>query len=128
MARLFPFLRLKARVLTAFALIAALAPAVVATIPPAQAAPFSVLVCTSEGLVNVVLGDASPAVPDSHTDREHCPACLRADPVLAMPPQAAPAEERAAAAIVRADHATAGAPRRVTAHARPDPTGPPTSV
>ncbi|WP_291296722.1 hypothetical protein [Elioraea sp.] len=126
MTRLLPFLRQKARALATLAVLAILAPALAGAITPRPAAaPFSLVICTTEGLVTIALGDELPSAPAGYGVRDHCPACLRADPALAMPPQAAPAAHPAHAAVMRQAPAFAAAPRRATPHARPDPTGPP---
>jgi hypothetical protein len=121
-----PWLRRQARALAALAVLAMLAPSLAAAAAPKPAAAaFSIVICTSEGLVTMAMGDEAPQAPASHGEREHCPACLRADPALATPMQATTPAPPARASSVAPPPMRAGAPTRAPPHARPDKTGPP---
>jgi hypothetical protein len=96
-----------------------------AAAPKAAATPFSIVICTTEGLVTVALGDEAPHAPASHGEHDHCPACLRLDPAAALPPAEATLAVPAPAPQARAPLAATAAAPRAPPHARPDPTGPP---
>lgn len=123
---LLPWLRRQARALAALAVVATLAPSLVAAAPKPEAASFSIVICTTEGLVTLAMGDEGPEAPASHGEREHCPACLRVDLAAALPPSdtSVPAPAAAEAPPPAATAITLAQPR-APPHARPDPTGPP---
>jgi hypothetical protein len=118
-------LRLKARLLAALAALAIIAPLLAAVTHRTFAAPFSLVICTADGLVTITLDDEEPASPAQHAEREHCPACLRTDPALTAPQQVAPAVPQAFAAVAAQPPRRSDASPRAPPHARPDPTGPP---
>jgi hypothetical protein len=117
-------LRRHARALAALAVIALLTPsfAGAATAQKSAAAPFSLVICTTEGLVSVPLNDEAPA---SHGEHDDCPACLRVDLATALPPADTFVLVPPLEAVGPATPGITIAQPRGPPHARPDPTGPP---
>ncbi|WP_158639066.1 DUF2946 family protein [Elioraea rosea] len=120
MSRLLPSLRRRSGALALLGLLALLlAPAMPDREGRAEA--FSLIICTTEGLVSVPVGEKdAPAPAEAH---EHCATCLGRDLAFAPPPP--PGPERRPGWSVAASHTPEPPAPHPSPHLRPRTRAPP---